>query len=184
MRWFRKQPTIARAMVGFVMIATVLCLLFGPIGMLYALGFEVLYLVTIGFAALLDPDRTAIGFKVGRRFQLGQRYARIVPTGDIKRFDSAKRPLSTKPSLDRPRPREARRCDGAPCPLCNPVDVFDFPLHQSFAIIRSHRGQSYGAPLITCLMASRNSSRSASISPFSQRLVPIAKASLLASLSP
>src|SRR5882762_9668861 len=108
MRWFRKQPTIARAMVGFVMIATVLCLLFGPIGMLYALGFEVLYLVTIGFAALLDPDRTAIGFKVGRRFQLGQRYARIVPTGDIKRFDSAKRPLSTKPSLDRPRPREAR----------------------------------------------------------------------------
>ena len=91
MRWFRKQPTIARAMVGFVMIATVLCLLFGPIGMLYALGFEVLYLVTIGFAALLDPDRTAIGFKVGRRFQLGQRDARIVPTGDIKRFDSTKR---------------------------------------------------------------------------------------------
>src|SRR5882672_8555801 len=100
MRWFRKQPTIARAMVGFVMIATVLCLLFGPIGMLYALGFEVLYLVTIGFAALLDPDRTAIGFKVGRRFQLGQRYARIVPTGDIKRFDSAKRPLSTAGSTD------------------------------------------------------------------------------------
>ena len=56
MRWFRKQPAIARAMVGFVMIATVLCLLFGPIGMLYALGFEVLYLVTIGFAALLGPD--------------------------------------------------------------------------------------------------------------------------------
>jgi len=27
---------------------------------------------------------------------------------------------------DRPRPREAHRCDGAPCPLCNPVDVFDF----------------------------------------------------------
>ncbi len=24
---------------------------------------------------------------------------------------------------DRPRPREAHRCDGAPCPLCNPVDV-------------------------------------------------------------
>jgi hypothetical protein len=24
------------------------------------------------------------------------------------------------------RPREARRCDGAPCPLCNPVDVFHF----------------------------------------------------------
>jgi len=27
---------------------------------------------------------------------------------------------------DRPRPRESHRCDGAPCPLCNPVDVFDF----------------------------------------------------------
>jgi len=29
---------------------------------------------------------------------------------------------------DRPRsrPREAHRCDGAPCHLCNPVDVFDF----------------------------------------------------------
>src|SRR5229473_1417662 len=27
---------------------------------------------------------------------------------------------------DRPRPRQAHRCDGAPCPLCNPVDVFDF----------------------------------------------------------
>src|SRR5882762_7334626 len=115
MRWFRKQPTIARAMVGFVMIATVLCLLFGPIGMLYALGFEVLYLVTIGFAALLDPDRTAIGFKVGRRFQLGQRYARIVPTGDIKRFDSAKRPLSTKPRLIAR--AHARRADATARPV-------------------------------------------------------------------
>ena len=56
MRWFRKQPAIARAMVGFVMIATALCLLFGPIGILYALGFEALYLMTIGFAALLGPD--------------------------------------------------------------------------------------------------------------------------------
>jgi len=56
MRWFRKQPAIARAMVGFVVIATVLCLLFGPIGILYALGFEALYLLTIGFAALLGPD--------------------------------------------------------------------------------------------------------------------------------
>jgi len=27
---------------------------------------------------------------------------------------------------DRPRPRKAHRCDGAPCPLCNPVDVLDF----------------------------------------------------------
>jgi hypothetical protein len=43
-------------MVGFVVIATVLCLFLGPIGVLYALGFEVLYLLTIGFAALLGPD--------------------------------------------------------------------------------------------------------------------------------
>ena len=43
-------------MVGLVVIATVLCLIFGPIGILYALGFEVLYLLTIAFAALLDPD--------------------------------------------------------------------------------------------------------------------------------
>jgi hypothetical protein len=43
-------------MVGFALIATVLCLFFGPIGVLYALGFEVLYLLTIAFAALLGPD--------------------------------------------------------------------------------------------------------------------------------
>jgi len=56
MRWFRKQPPIVRAMVGFVVIATGLCLFFGPIGILYALGFEVLYLLTIAFATLLGPD--------------------------------------------------------------------------------------------------------------------------------
>ncbi len=47
-------------MIGFVTIATVLCLFFGPIGILYALGLEVLYLLTylltIALAALLDPD--------------------------------------------------------------------------------------------------------------------------------
>ena len=43
-------------MVEFVVIATVLCLFLGPIGVLYALGFEVLYLLTIAFAAILDPD--------------------------------------------------------------------------------------------------------------------------------
>jgi hypothetical protein len=47
-------------MTGFVVIATVLYLFLGPIGILYALGFEVLYLLiylaTIAFAALLDPD--------------------------------------------------------------------------------------------------------------------------------
>jgi hypothetical protein len=56
MHRFRKWRPIVRTMVGFVVIATVLCLFFGPIGILYALGFEVLYLLTIAFAALLDPD--------------------------------------------------------------------------------------------------------------------------------
>jgi len=51
-----ERRPIVRTMAGFVVIATVLCLLFGPIGILYALGFEVLYLLTIAFAALLDPD--------------------------------------------------------------------------------------------------------------------------------
>ena len=56
MHWFRKQPPIVRTMVGFVVIATVLCLFFGPRGILYAVGLEILYLLTIGFAAILDPD--------------------------------------------------------------------------------------------------------------------------------
>jgi len=43
-------------MIGFVVIATVLYLFLGPIGILYALGFEVLYLLTMALAALLDPD--------------------------------------------------------------------------------------------------------------------------------
>jgi len=52
--WF--QRPFVRSMIGFVLIATVLCLLLGPVGILYALGLEVLYLLTVGFAALLDPD--------------------------------------------------------------------------------------------------------------------------------
>jgi hypothetical protein len=56
MHWFRKQPAIVRTTVGFMVIATVLCLFFGPIGILYALGFEVFYLLTIAFAAILGPD--------------------------------------------------------------------------------------------------------------------------------
>jgi hypothetical protein len=47
-------------MIGFVVIAAVLYLFFGPIGVLYALGFQVLcvliYLLTIAFGTLLDPD--------------------------------------------------------------------------------------------------------------------------------
>ena len=60
MHWLREQPTVVRTITGFVVIATVLCLFLGPIGVLYALGFEVLflliYLLTSAFAALLDPD--------------------------------------------------------------------------------------------------------------------------------
>ena len=54
--WFREQRPIVRSMIGFVVIAAVLCLFLGPIGILYALGFEVLYLLTMALAALLDPD--------------------------------------------------------------------------------------------------------------------------------
>ena len=56
MRWLRKQPPIVRTTVGFVATATVLCLFFGPSGILYALGLEALYLLTTAFAAILDPD--------------------------------------------------------------------------------------------------------------------------------
>jgi len=58
--WFQEQRPIVRSMIGFVVIATVLYLFLGPIGILYALGFEVLYLLTYllttALAALLDPD--------------------------------------------------------------------------------------------------------------------------------
>jgi len=59
-RSFRKRTVVARTMIGFAVIATILCLFLGPIGILYALGFWVLllfvYLLTTAFAALLDPD--------------------------------------------------------------------------------------------------------------------------------
>jgi uncharacterized membrane protein len=54
MRWLRKQPPIVGALIGFVVVAAVLCLFFGPIGIL-AVGVVVFHLLTIGFAALLDP---------------------------------------------------------------------------------------------------------------------------------
>jgi hypothetical protein len=54
--WFREQRPLVRSMIGFVLIATVLCLLLGPVGILYAVGIEVLYLLTVAFATLLDPD--------------------------------------------------------------------------------------------------------------------------------
>jgi hypothetical protein len=58
--WFRKHPAIVRIAIGFAVIATVLCLFLGPIGILYAAGFEILYLLTYllltALAALLYPD--------------------------------------------------------------------------------------------------------------------------------
>ena len=54
--WFREQSPIVRSTIEFVLIATVLCLLLGPVGILYAVGLEVVYLLTMAFAALLDPD--------------------------------------------------------------------------------------------------------------------------------
>ena len=58
--WFQEQHPVVRSMIAFVVIATVLCLFLGPVGILYALGFEVLYLLTylltITLAALLGPD--------------------------------------------------------------------------------------------------------------------------------
>jgi hypothetical protein len=57
---FRQQPVIVRTIVGFMAIVTISYLLLGPIGILYALGFEILflliYLLTTAFAELLDPD--------------------------------------------------------------------------------------------------------------------------------
>ena len=59
-RSFRRHPAVVRAAIGFVAIATVLCLFLGPIGILYAAGFEILYLLTYllltALAALLYPD--------------------------------------------------------------------------------------------------------------------------------
>jgi len=58
--WFRRHPFVVRTVIGFVVIATVLCLFLGPIGILYAAGFEILYLLTYllltALAALLYPD--------------------------------------------------------------------------------------------------------------------------------
>jgi hypothetical protein len=57
---FREQHPIVGSIIGFVVIATVLCLFLGPTGILYALAFGVLYLLTylltITLAALLGPD--------------------------------------------------------------------------------------------------------------------------------
>jgi hypothetical protein len=35
--WFREQPAIVGAVIGFVLLATGLCFFLGPIGILYAL---------------------------------------------------------------------------------------------------------------------------------------------------
>jgi hypothetical protein len=47
-------------MFGFLLITIVLCFLLGPTGILYAVGFEVVYVLTylfmVAFATLLDRD--------------------------------------------------------------------------------------------------------------------------------
>ena len=57
---FRNHPATVKSVIGFVVIAIALYLLLGPIGILYALGLAILFLLahllTIAFAALLDPD--------------------------------------------------------------------------------------------------------------------------------
>jgi hypothetical protein len=57
---FRKQPVIARSMIVFVAIATALYLQLGLIGILYALGFELAFLLIyqlyVAVASLLDSD--------------------------------------------------------------------------------------------------------------------------------
>jgi ABC-type polysaccharide/polyol phosphate export permease len=55
MRWFRKLPPIAKASIELALIAAVLCFLFGPIGFVYTAGFQVLYWLIGGIAAVLDP---------------------------------------------------------------------------------------------------------------------------------
>jgi hypothetical protein len=60
MHWLRKHPAVIRKMIGFLVITIVLCFPLGPTGILYAVGFEVIYLLTylfmVGFATLLYPD--------------------------------------------------------------------------------------------------------------------------------
>jgi hypothetical protein len=57
---FRKQPVIVRSMIGFVAIAIALYLQLGPIGILYALGFELgfllIYQLYVAVGSLLDSD--------------------------------------------------------------------------------------------------------------------------------
>jgi hypothetical protein len=59
MRWFRNLPSTARAIIEFVLVAAVLCFLFGPLGFLYAVGLQVLYWLIGGISAVLDPKTFA-----------------------------------------------------------------------------------------------------------------------------
>jgi hypothetical protein len=57
---FRGLRVIVRSIIAFVAIATALYLHLGPVGILYALGFEVLYLLIyllyVAVGSVLDPD--------------------------------------------------------------------------------------------------------------------------------
>ena len=58
--WFRERPAVVRATTGFVVTASILYLLLGRVGVLYALGFvgfyALTYLLMTALGALLDPD--------------------------------------------------------------------------------------------------------------------------------
>jgi hypothetical protein len=58
------------------------------------------------------------------RFSTSHDHARRRAALDNRLVDQS--PLRDAGSAYRNRPREAHRCDGAPRPLRNPVDVFDF----------------------------------------------------------
>ena len=62
MHWFREHPAVIRNMIGFLVITIVLCFLLGPTGILYAVGFEVIYLLAylfmVAFATLWTQTYT------------------------------------------------------------------------------------------------------------------------------
>jgi uncharacterized membrane protein len=58
MLWFRKYPALA-FLVGFVVSAAILCFFFGPIGILCAVGLEVVGRLAMGFAALMDTKTSS-----------------------------------------------------------------------------------------------------------------------------
>jgi hypothetical protein len=58
--WFREHPALVAAMIGFMVTASLFYLILGRIGILFALGFAALFLLTYllmtAFGSFLDPD--------------------------------------------------------------------------------------------------------------------------------